>query len=259
MGNLPLESSTLIYIAEKEHFFSKNGLAVKIRDYDTGVAAVDGVLKGEVDMAGPTEFVVVEKILQKQPISILGSTNRSMTMQLIGWKNRGIEKVSDLVGKRVGLAKGTIAEFYLGRFLDLHGMKIKDVGLVDMAPSKWVDAVIAGAVDAVVAWQPYADQMERRFPKETATWQVQRGQPVFGLIVAGNDWLAKHPQTIRRFWKALAQAEGFLIRHPDEAKAIVQKRFNYDDAYVAAVWPGYQFSASWTSRLSLPWKTRRAG
>ncbi|MGA2107315.1 MAG: hypothetical protein ABSH25_06695 [Syntrophorhabdales bacterium] len=52
------------------------------------MAAVDGVLKGEVDMAGPTEFVVVEKILQKQPIGILGSTNRSMTMHVVGWKNR---------------------------------------------------------------------------------------------------------------------------------------------------------------------------
>ncbi|MGA2107314.1 MAG: ABC transporter substrate-binding protein [Syntrophorhabdales bacterium] len=90
-----------------------------------------------------------------------------------------------------------------------------------------------------------------RFPNGTITWQVQSGQPVFGLIVAGNDWLAKHPQTIRRFWKALARAEGFLIRHPDEAKAIVQKRFNYDDAYVAAVWPGYQFSASLDESLIL--------
>jgi NitT/TauT family transport system substrate-binding protein len=163
----------------------------------------------------------------------------------------GIEKISDLMGKRVGLAKGTIAEFYLGRVLDLHGMKIKDVGLIDVAPSKSLDAVIANNVDAVVAWQPYAEQTERRFPNGTITWQVQSGQPVFGLIVAGNDWLAKHPQTIRRFWKALARAEGFLIRHPDEAKAIVQKRFNYDDAYVAAVWPGYQFSASLDESLIL--------
>ena len=32
--------------------------------------------------------------------------------------------------------------------------------------------------------------------------------------------------------------------HPDEAKAILQKRYHYDDEYVARVWPEHQFSLS---------------
>ncbi len=250
-GNLPRESSALIYIAENKRIFLQNGLCVAIRNYDTGPAAIDGMLKGEVDIATASEFVVVGKALEKQKISILGTMDRSMPMYLIGRKSRGVNKISDLAGKRVGLARGTIAEFYLGRFLDLHGMNIKDTALVDMPPSKWLDAVSTGDVDAIAAWQPFVNQIQGRFPNETVAWQVQSGQPVFGLILCANDWPAKHPETIRRFWKSLVQAEQYLIRHPDEAKNIVRNSLDYDDAYMAAAWPDYEFFPSLDQSLIL--------
>lgn len=251
IGNLPLESSALLYIAEDQHYFDRNGLNVTIKNYDTGVATIDGIQKGEVDMAIATEFVVVGKVLQKQRISVLGIMDKSMTMYLIGRKNRGIENISDLKGKRVGLARGTIAEFYLGRFLDLHGMSMKDIALVDVAPAKWSDAISTGNVDAIIAWQPYVNQIQEGFLNETVIWQVQSDQRIFGLIVGGNDWIAKHPETISRFLKSLDQAEEYTIKHPAQAKAIVQKQFNYDGAYMASVWPNYQFSLSLDQSLIL--------
>ena len=181
LASLPLEALALVYIAEKEQFFSENGLAVTIKDYDTGVATVDAMLKGEADMAGPTEFVVVRNVLQRQPISILGSIEKGLTMSLTGLKTRGISGVADLVGKRIGLARGSIAEFYLGRFLDLHGMSVRDVVLVDLSPSKWQDAVSSGDVDAIVGWLPYSIQLQQRFKNKTVSWQVQSGQQLFGV------------------------------------------------------------------------------
>ncbi len=211
VGNLPLESSALLYIADEQHFFARNGLNVTLKDYDNGVATIAGIQKGEVDIAVATEFVVVGKVLQKQRISVLGTMDKSMTM-------------------------------YLGRFLDLHGMNIKDVVLVDVAPAKWSDAISTDNIDAIIAWQPYASQIQERFLNETVVWQVQNDQRIFGLIVGGNDWIARHPETTSRFLKSLAEAEEYLIHNPAQVKAIVKKRFNYDDTYMAAVWPNYQFS-----------------
>jgi NitT/TauT family transport system substrate-binding protein len=202
------------------------------------------MLKGEADMAGPTEFVIVGNVLKKQRISVLGSIEKGLTMSLIGLKTRGISGVADLAGKRIGLARRTISEFYLGRFLDLHGMKVKDVVLVDLPPSKWLGAVSSGDVDAIVGWSPYSTQLQERFTNETVSWQVQSGQQLFGVIVSSNDWVAQHPETVIRFWRSLTQAEEFLIRHPDEAKAIVRKRLNYDEAYMDIVWPQTTFSIS---------------
>jgi ABC-type nitrate/sulfonate/bicarbonate transport system substrate-binding protein len=40
-------------------------------------------------------------------------------------------------------------------------------------------------------------------------------------------WAAQHPEQISRFMKSIGRAEEFIINHPAEAKAILQKRLNY--------------------------------
>jgi NitT/TauT family transport system substrate-binding protein len=51
--------------------------------------------------------------------------------------------------------------------------------------------------------------------------------------------------------KSLAQAEDYLISHPDETKAIVRERMNIDNAYMEVVWPRYQISLSLDQSLIL--------
>jgi len=242
LATLQLETSALVYIAQDKHYFSENGLTITVQEFDTGVATIGAVLNKQADIAGLSEFVMVGDVLQKREVSILGTYNRSLSTDLVALRNRGISSVSDLAGKRIGLSRGTSGEFYLGRFLELNGMSIKDIVIVDLPPSKWVDAISSGDVDAIVGWAPYTTQIQEHFANEVVYWQVQSGQPVFGVIAGSNDWIANHSEAIVRFWKSLAQAEEFLIRHPDDAKAIVQKRLNYDDAYMETVWPRYTFT-----------------
>jgi ABC-type nitrate/sulfonate/bicarbonate transport system substrate-binding protein len=60
IGNLPLESSALLYVADKQGFFMENGLKVTFRDYDTGLASNNALLKGEVDIAAGSEDPLVK-------------------------------------------------------------------------------------------------------------------------------------------------------------------------------------------------------
>jgi ABC-type nitrate/sulfonate/bicarbonate transport system substrate-binding protein len=45
----PFESTGLLWIAEDQHLFSRNGLNVTLRRYDAGVGSLDGMLNGEAD------------------------------------------------------------------------------------------------------------------------------------------------------------------------------------------------------------------
>ena len=244
LANIHQEATALIYIAEDKQYFSKTGLALTIKDYATGVATIDAMLKGEADLASMTEFVMSKNASSKQRVSVLGAIGKSITVNFIGRKSRGISNISDLAGKRIGLARKTIAEFYLGRSLELHGMNIRDVVLVDLPPEKWMDAFSSGEVDAIIGWSPFVLQIQKRFTDETINWEAQSDQPLFAIIVGGNNWIAAHPEAIVRFWKSLAQAEKFLTLHPDEAKTIVRKRLDYDSTYIETVWPQNTFSLS---------------
>jgi NitT/TauT family transport system substrate-binding protein len=188
---------------------------------------------------------MVGKAFQKAKIRIIGNMDKAEFIFLVGRKDRGIEGVSDLRGKRVGTTFGTVAHFHLGRFLNLNGLDIRDITLVDVkTPKEWVNAVADGDIDAIATAQPYARLAKERLGAGGVFWPAQSGQPLHGLVIASQEWITRHPEPTRRFLKSLAQAEEYVIRHPAQAKAIVQKRLNLDAAYMETVWSQNQFSLS---------------
>lgn len=242
----PFESIALLTIAEDQLLFTRNGLNVTLRKYDTGVGALDGMLKGEADIAvGTNEFPLVGRAFQKEKIGTIGSIAKSEFIYLIGRKDRGIEKVSDLRGKKVGTTFRTIAEFFLGRFLELHGMNIRDITLVDLqTPADWVDAIVNGDIDAVATAQPYAESVKERLGANATSWSAQSSQPLFTQVISTNEWVTKNPELVERFLRSLVQAEEYCIDKTAEAKATLQKRLNLHTAYIETVWSQNQFFLS---------------
>ena len=240
-----LESSALIWIAEGQHFFILNGLNVTFHEPDTGLASLNELFKGEADIAGTSEFPVVGKALNRERILTIGCIDKADYMFLVGRKDRGIEKVSDLKGKRVRTLPGTILDFYLGRFLNLNGMNMRDIILVDVKTSgESASAIINGSIDAVVVAEPYASSIKDSLGANAVVWGVQSSQSLYGLMVSTEEWIRRHPDLVTRFLNSLSQAEDYLLRNPTEAKAIVQKRLNVDVAFVQAAWSRNQFSLS---------------
>jgi NitT/TauT family transport system substrate-binding protein len=246
IGYSPFESVALLCIAEDQNFFRHNGLNLTLHKYDTGVGALDGMLNGESDIAvGTNEFPLVGRAFQKERISTIGCIAKSEFIYLIGRKDRGIEKVIDLKGKRVGTTFRTIAHFYLGRFLELHGMSMQDVTLVDVkTPEDWVNAIVSGDIDAIATAQPYAKSIEDRLEANAVVWSAQSSQPLYTQVISTNEWIAKHPELTARFLKSLAEAEEYANTHPAEANTIVQKKLNLSASYMNTVWGQNQFSLS---------------
>ncbi len=245
IGEPALEQSALIYIAEDQGYFAGNGLNVTLReDYPSGVGPVIDMTSGRLDISVSAEYPVIAQVFNKKNISIFGVIDKYQNEKIIGRRDRGIVNISDLKGKKIGFPKKTICEFFLGRFLNLHGMSLHDVALMDLPASQSVEAVTNGSVDAIIYYQPYIYAIEDRLGGNGIVWQAQSNQLLYGVMACRNDWAASHSEQINRLLKSLAQAEEYLINHPEEAKAIVQKRLNFSDAYMETVWPNHEFTLS---------------
>ena len=244
IGTAPIEGNALVYVAEEGRFLTNNRTRVEFKDYDTGVAAVNGLLKGEVGIALTMEFVIVGKSLQKQDVLSFATIDKSMIFYIIARADRGIKAPADLKGKRIGVPRQTITEFYLGRMLELNGLGIKQVIIVDAKASDPHGTITGGDVDAVVTWEPYVTEIRRRMGNEVIIRSVQSGQVSYWSVVSTPGWINLHANLVRQFLKSLAQAEVYVSHHPNEAKSTVKKRLKYDDAYMAAIWPEHQFSLS---------------
>jgi NitT/TauT family transport system substrate-binding protein len=245
------ECDTLIYVAQEQNFFSENGLNITIKDYPSGLAAVKGLLNGEVDVAATAEFPLVSKAFSGTNISALATIAKTELQDIICRKDRGIVQISDLSGKKVGVTMGTIAEFYFGRFLQINGLPSANVTLVNVSPAESANAITNGTVDALITWQPYAHTIEDLLGSNAVVWPAQSDQRTFIVEVAKNEWITQHPDAVSRFLKSLAQAEQYLIQHPSQVKDMIQTKLNYSDDYMAAIWSKNTFSLSLDQSLIL--------
>jgi NitT/TauT family transport system substrate-binding protein len=80
--------------------------------------------------------------------------------------------------------------------------------------------------------------------KKVITMPLQGGQYAYWNLVSTYGWINNQPHMLQRLIKSLVQAESYLASHQSEAKAIVRKRMNFDDAYLEIIWQRYQFSLS---------------
>ncbi len=247
----PNEIAGLIYIAQDKQLFAQNGLDVVTKDYDTGVTVTDALLTGDIDVGLSAEFPFIAKALAKEDVSIIGTVDQFSYFYLFALKDKGIAGVQDLKGKRIGTSRGTITDFYLGRFLELNHMTFEDVVLVDVSPSQIVDAMNNGTVDAVVAWSTFAKQIRQQKGSGVIEWQVQSGQASYAVLAARNDWIVSHGETIRRFLKSLYEASKIVAGQPAEAKSIVQKEMGYDNASIESAWAEHKFGLTLEQPLIL--------
>jgi len=186
----PFESSALFLVAEDRGFFTGNGLNLTLYRSSSGAAALDDMLNGKGDLAvSVSEFPLVGKAFQGTTARALASMDRAEYIYIVARKDRGILNPRDLRGKRIGTATGSIAEFYLGRFLAFQGMGMQDVSYVGVkTPAETSDAVVNGSLDAAVLAQPYADLARAGLGENAVAWPAQASQPLYALVVSTDGW-----------------------------------------------------------------------
>ena len=243
------EASALVWIAADLGFFEQAGLDVTLNDYAFGRLAAEAMLAGEADMATAAEFVVVRESFERDNLSVIGSMSESRSFSIVARRDRGIASPTDLRGKRVAVAIGTQAEFFLNRFLEFNGLSTRELDVIDLAPTEMVEALVDGGIDAIGILDPHAYEAEMRLGDQAAVFDGLFDDVHHFLLVSTDEWVAANPETTDRFLRGLALAETFNERHPDQAQAVFEARFQRDQAYLACTWQARTFTITMPQNL----------
>ncbi len=245
IATVPTEINAPLYIAEALGFFAQNGLRVTIKeDYDSGATATAAMLHGEADVATASEFVTTRQILNGKDLVNVGTITKYENTFIVWHTDRGIKTFQDLKGKKIGVTLKTISEFYLGRTFGLNGLNLEQVTLVDVRAADAERAIVNREVDVVVTWEPWVTRMDQHLGKEIIIRALQSSQQAYWNLVSAGKWAKNRSPIVTQLMKSIVQAEDYLAHHPDEAKTIVRKRLNFDDAFMERAWPRYQFALS---------------
>ena len=232
----PPDLSALTLIADENGYFEKYGLNVTLIETPSGFDAMTELLAGTADLAYAAEYVGVRTSIDSPDIRIIASTMKADTISIIARPDRGILVPTDLKGKTIALQKGTIAEFYLGRYLAGNGIDPLEVTLLYLPTLGVAESVVRGDADAAVIWQPFVYQIEQQLGPNSTTWSVQGGQRYYWVTFTREDVIRDRPDMIRQYLRALDDAETYLYSHEPQAKAIVRMRANTTDEYLNTTW-----------------------
>jgi NitT/TauT family transport system substrate-binding protein len=238
------EFSSLTQIADEKGYFRKYGLNVTIRYYPTGVTAMNELLAGNADLACAAEFVGVSTSFKSADFRIISTTAKSDVNALIIRNDRGISKPSDLKGKTIAFPKGTVAEFFLGRYLALNGLEVSDVTVRYLNPAELVGSLDRGDSDAVIIWEPFVYQITQKLGRNVTVWPAQSGQRFYWVVYTRPDIVRNKPEVIRKYLQSLDDAKTFINTNEPEANAILQRRMNLTDDYMDNLWKKNRFGLS---------------
>lgn len=235
LGVAARESSGLVYVADKKGFFKKQGLDVTLKEYPTGLSAVNDLLAGKVDVATAAEFVFVTKSFERGRLRIFSTIARSNDCQCIARRNAGIEKPGDLIGKRVGVVPGMQAEFFFSSFLSQNGIAREKIKEIKISAPEIMKAIEEARVDAVITGLNTQD-IKDLLGKNSISWSAQGFQDYYFLLISDEKFIQSRRPAVDRLLRALLEADQFVKKARPEAQEILKSSLKLSAAEERVLW-----------------------
>lgn len=205
----------IIWVAKAQGFFARHNVNVEPVYYASFNQAIPDVTAGKIDGV----FTVVGNI-------VLLVSNDNLRAVMIIDSSEGadhivaapnIRTVTDLRGKRIGVAPGTYAQLFALQMLEMYNILPSEVEFVDVQPEE-VPNAIPMLIDAGHTWEPYTSEaVAKGYNILFSSAQTPGLLP--DILVMRVDILKERPQEVRGFIAAMLEAVQFTLDNPDEAIA----------------------------------------
>ena len=239
MGTLKLIHAITPYFYQQ---FAPAGTTIEVIPFESPSDGKDAVVSGSVDFG---TFGIAAAILAaavRQPLVVIGSScNKGMA--IVAGKNSGIDKLSDLKGKRVAILPGSTQEaFMLGR-LQMEGMTIHDLTPVRVSFSEMPAALQRGDVDAYVGAEPGPGLSVASGVGKIVEYPYSTPMGSLNMILAASrDTVEKRPELARMMVGLQKQASTYAMGHPAEMAAMTIAKLGMSKAAVDIAIPNVELN-----------------
>ena len=254
LGDLPT------VVAEHEQLFERYALKADIEYDQSGKANLDRLRAGEIDYAlMALTPIVIDQLADAtpgepdDPVILASLVHSSYLNQVIAHAGRGIETPADLRSRRIGLNKGTKAEFVWWLFAHFHGLDPAAAELIDMPVADIDSALVNGDIDAAVTWEPWVSRLQQHLGEDLLLFPGGNIYTAKWVIVTSRRNVSNRAGEIRAILSAYRDAIEFIERHPDLVINIYATRFDTRTAVLRHNWQtlDYDLNLDWSLIASL--------
>ncbi len=215
-------------VAETKGFFIEKGIKGKVNSYRKGSIALENYLIGKDNVAtcGSINIVLANfDLSQHRIIGTLAYTDNQL--KILGRKSSGINKATDLRGKKIGTVPGGMSNFYLYKFLVLNGISIDEVSIVYMNKKKLPKAIANGDIDVICQKGKPIENAKKMIAEDWIIFPDTSIHRKTTHIIIPVDILNKKPDQVKGVLRATLKAEEFIKTDTDESIDIVAKAKKY--------------------------------
>jgi NitT/TauT family transport system substrate-binding protein len=235
-------NAVLVYIAFAKNYFKEEGLDAKPQPHAFGKPALQSVIDGKADIATVGDSPIVFAIMNGKKIktlAVIQTSNRNEA--IVAKRDSGIAKPSDFKGKKIGITFGTTGHFFADAFLLAHGIDEKQVKFIDLKPDEMASALDTGKVDAVSTWNPTVTQLKKKLGSKGIMFFGESLYTENFCVVAGQDYVKKNTEAIKKVLRALIKAETFVREHPEKSRQIVAEFLKMEKSLLDEIWDIFTF------------------
>jgi NitT/TauT family transport system substrate-binding protein len=223
------------YYAQDMGFFTRAGLNVDLQTIANGAAITAAVTGGTIDVGVAVPVTLANAHLRGIPVVIIAagsvSTASIPATRLCVLETSDIKTAKDLEGKTIALnALGVGLDISLDAYLVRNGADYTKVKLVEVPFTEMGLALDRHSVDAAVITEPSYTLISRQTKIKMMT-NVSAG---IGTDYINSCWFTTrefartHPDHIRRFVRAIYDAQRWGNTHHDESGVILAKYSKLD-------------------------------
>ncbi len=224
----PNTNHTGLYVAQEKGYFEEAGLEVEIvQPPEDGAAVLVASGKAEFGISFQDSMAAALTGDSALPITAVASVIQHNTSGIISRAGEGMDTPKGMEGHTYATWNGAIELATLEEVVKADGGDFSKVELIPSTVTDEVSALKTESVDSIWIFYAWAGVKTELEGLETDYFEFADIDPVFDyytpVIIAGNDFLEKNPETAKAFMEAVSKGYQFAIENPEEAAEILCK------------------------------------
>ena len=182
---------------------------LQLPNFAGGPAIFEAIRAGALDIAYVGDTPPIQARAAGVHLPIIATFTREVAQyRLLQHANAGVERLSDLRGKKVSYVEGSGRQVFLIEALNRAGLTLKDVQLVHLRVAELNDALRAKAVDVAVITEPHVSRLRQQIGARVVPDPQER------TLLPSTSYLYARPEALADAQKAAAIGEflGAFVR-----------------------------------------------
>lgn len=217
----PWPGYEFLHLAEKKGFLKEEGANIKLVRF----SALEDVRRAyetkQVDGMCSTIVELVQAYKHGRASQIVIASDFSNGSDVV-MARKGIQDITDLKGKIVGLESESLNVFVIARVLEKAGLSLDDIQIKIMSQINIPEAMLSGKIDAAHIYPPYSTELAKHPDQINQIFDSsQIPGEIIDIVALDPDIIKARPDDIRALRRAWDRAIDYAATHPEESNALM--------------------------------------